>query len=98
VTERDEVRRAREKVEELEADRLQLSGDVMRGGRKVVAEDRQLERRIRDLTRWIMRAEQGGRRVACRDGASGRGTLEGLAQAPPTGGARSGPGLIGAPR
>jgi seryl-tRNA synthetase len=59
VSERDEqVRRAREEVEELEAARVRLSGDVMRGDRKAHNEDRQMERRIRDLTRWIMRAEQ----------------------------------------
>ena len=60
MSERDEqVRRAREEVEELEAARLRLSGDVTRGGVKARNEDRQMERRIRDLTRWIMRAEQG---------------------------------------
>jgi seryl-tRNA synthetase len=59
VSECDEqVRRAREEVEELEAARVRLSGDVMRGDPKARNEDRQMERRIRDLTRWIMRAEQ----------------------------------------
>ncbi len=59
MSERDEeVRRAREEVEELEAARVRLSGDLMRGDRKARNEDRQMERRIRDLTRWIMRAEQ----------------------------------------
>ena len=59
MSERDEeVRRARETIEELEAIRLRLSGDVMRGDHKARNEDRQLERRIRDLSRLIMRAEQ----------------------------------------
>lgn len=58
MSERDEVRRARKEVEELEAIRLRLSGEVMKGDRKALEEDRRLERRLRDLTRWIMRVEQ----------------------------------------
>ncbi len=54
----EEVRRAWEEVEELEAARLRMSGDVMRGDPKALAADRRLSRRLRDLTRWIMRAEQ----------------------------------------
>jgi hypothetical protein len=58
VSEQDEVRRAREEIEGLEASRLLLSDGVMRGDREAVNEDRRLERRLRDLSRWIMRAEQ----------------------------------------
>src|SRR5215207_3698909 len=58
MRERDEVRRAREEVEELEASRLRLSGDVMRGDPEALNEDRRLERRLWELTRWMMRAEQ----------------------------------------
>ncbi len=59
MSERDEeVRRAREEMEELEAERLRLSGAVMRGDVEARNEDRQLERRLRDLSRLIMRAEQ----------------------------------------
>jgi len=58
MRERDEVRRAREEVEELEASRLRLSGDVMRGDPEALNEDRRLERRLWELTRLIMRAEQ----------------------------------------
>lgn len=54
----EEVRRAREEIEELEAARLRLSGDVMRGDVGARNEDRQLERRLRDLSRLVMRAEQ----------------------------------------
>ena len=54
----DEVRKTREAVERLENARLRLSGDVIRGDPKALDEDRQLQRRIRDLSRWIMRAEQ----------------------------------------
>ncbi len=55
----EEVRRAREEVEELEAARLRLSGDVMRGDPRALGEDRRLERRLRDLSRWITETEQG---------------------------------------
>lgn len=59
MSERDEeIRRAREEVKELGAARLRLSGAVMRGDYKARNEDRQLERRLRDLSRWIMRTEQ----------------------------------------
>jgi hypothetical protein len=67
VSERDErVRRARDEIEVLEAARLRLSDAVKKGDRKARVEDRQLERRLRDLSRLIMRAEQGeedGRRA-----------------------------------
>jgi hypothetical protein len=63
----EEVRRAREEVEELEAARARLSGDVMRGDAKARNEDRQLERRLRDLSRLIMRAEQGEREESRAD-------------------------------
>ncbi len=60
MSERDEeVRRAREEMGELEAERLRLSGAVTRGDVEARNEDRQLERRLRDLSRLIMRAEQG---------------------------------------
>jgi seryl-tRNA synthetase len=55
----EEVRRMRKEVEELEAARLRLSGNVIRGDPKALDEDRQLERHLRDLARWITEAEQG---------------------------------------
>jgi hypothetical protein len=58
VSERDEMRRARDEIEEIEAARLRMANAVRRGDRKAVAEYRQMERRIRDLTRFVMRAEQ----------------------------------------
>lgn len=67
MSERDErVRRARDEIEVLEAARLRLSDPVKKGDRKARVEDRQLERRLRDLSRLIMRAEQGE-----EDGRSG---------------------------
>ncbi len=56
---RDDVRRARDEIEALEAARLRLSEAVMKGDRKARDEDRRLERRLRDLSRLIMRAERG---------------------------------------
>jgi hypothetical protein len=58
VSEQDEVRRAREEIEELEAARVRLASGVIRGDPKAVNEDRRLERRLRDLSRLIMRTEQ----------------------------------------
>jgi hypothetical protein len=52
------VRRAREELMSLEERRLGLSERVMRGERAAVEEDRRLERRLRDLARWLMRVEQ----------------------------------------
>ncbi len=53
------MRRAWEEIKELEVARLRLSDAVMEGDRKARDEDRRLERRLRDLSRLIMRAEQG---------------------------------------
>ncbi len=55
---RDDVRRAQEELMSLEERRLQLSERVMRGDRAALEEDRPLERRLRDLARWLMRVEQ----------------------------------------
>ena len=55
---RDDVRKARDEIMELEAARLRLSEAVMKGDRKARDEDRRLERRLRDLSRLIMRAKQ----------------------------------------
>jgi hypothetical protein len=55
---RDDVRRTREELMSLEERRLELSERVMRGERAALEEDRRLERRLRDLARWLMRVEQ----------------------------------------
>ena len=54
----EEVRRVRQEIEELEASRLRLSEAVMCGDHEARNEDRQLERRLRDLSRLIMRYER----------------------------------------
>ncbi|MDP8952536.1 MAG: hypothetical protein M3N18_09900 [Actinomycetota bacterium] len=58
MREREEIRRAREELEELEATRLRISGDVMRGNPGALEEDRRLEERIRELAHWLVRAER----------------------------------------
>jgi hypothetical protein len=52
------VRRAREMLMSLEERRLGLSERVTRGDRDALEEDRRLERRLRELARWLMSAEQ----------------------------------------
>jgi hypothetical protein len=59
VSERsEEVRHAREEIEQLEASRLRLSEAVMRGDHEARKEDEQLERRLWDLSRLIMQYER----------------------------------------
>lgn len=50
-------RRMREELEELEAARLRLSEDVMKGSAEALEEDRRLELRIRELARRPMGVE-----------------------------------------
>ncbi len=45
----EDVRRAREELMELEAARLRLSEEVMKGNSEALEEDRRLEQRIREL-------------------------------------------------
>ena len=59
----DEVRRARgEEASRLEARRLRLSEDVMKGDEKALEEDRRLEKRIRQLARRSIGGNQDERR------------------------------------
>jgi hypothetical protein len=56
----DEARRARgEEASRLEARRLRLSEDVMKGDEKALEEDRRLEKRIRELARRSIGGNQG---------------------------------------
>ena len=58
----DEVRRARgEEALRLEARRLRLSEDVMKGDEKALEEDRRLEKRIRELARLSIGGAQDER-------------------------------------
>jgi hypothetical protein len=59
----DEARRARgEEATRLEARRLRLSEDVMKGDEKALEEDLRLEKRIRELARRSIGGDQDGRR------------------------------------
>ena len=54
----DEVRRVQEEIERLDAARVALSVEVMQGRPEAIEEDRQLEERIRELARWLVRAKR----------------------------------------
>ncbi len=62
MTKEDEVRRVRQEIEKLEAARLRLSEDVMRGKPEALEEDRRHEGRIRELAHWLMSVEREARR------------------------------------
>ncbi len=49
----EDVQRAREELMELEAARLRLSGEVMKGNTEALEEDRRLERRVRELANQL---------------------------------------------
>ena len=53
---REDVRRAREKLMRIEERRLGLSERVMRGEPEALKEDRRLEARLRELAHWLMSA------------------------------------------
>jgi hypothetical protein len=87
---RDDVRRARDEIEKLEAARLRLSDAFMKGDRRALEEDRRLERRLRDLSRLIMRAERGEEEESrAETERRGEQLREGLAATPPAGGPRA---------
>jgi hypothetical protein len=55
---REDVRRAREKLMRIKESRLGLSERVMRGEPEALKEDRRLEARLRELAHWLMRVER----------------------------------------
>jgi hypothetical protein len=64
VSEEDALRRAREELAQLEAQRVQLSPDVMEGRPEALEEDERLRQHIVELGHWLFEAEKesGGRR------------------------------------
>ncbi len=60
VSEDDALRRAREELAQLEAQRVQLSRDVMEGRPGALEEDEQLRARIVELGHWLFEAEKEG--------------------------------------
>jgi hypothetical protein len=64
VSEEDALRRTREEIAQLEAERVRLSTDVMEGRPEALEEDERLRERIVELGHWLWEAEKegGGRR------------------------------------
>jgi hypothetical protein len=60
VSEEDALRRAREELAQLEAERVRLSADVMAGRPGALEEDEQLRRRIVELGQRILEVEKEG--------------------------------------
>jgi hypothetical protein len=56
VSEEDALRQAREELAQLEAQRVQLSLDVMEGRPEALEEDERLRQRIVELGHWLMEA------------------------------------------
>jgi hypothetical protein len=58
VREEDALRRTREEIAQLEAERLHLSSDVMEGRPEALEEDERLRQRIVELEHWLLEAEK----------------------------------------
>ena len=58
MSEGDALRRAREEIAQLEAERVRLSADVMEGRPGALEEDERLRQRIAELGHWVMEAEK----------------------------------------
>ncbi len=61
MSEEDALRRAREELALLEAERVRLSVDVMGGRPEALEEDEQLRQRIVELGQWMLGVEKEGR-------------------------------------
>jgi hypothetical protein len=60
VSEEDALRRTREEIAQLEAERVHLSSEVMEGRPGALEEDERLRQRIVELGHWLMEAEKEG--------------------------------------
>jgi hypothetical protein len=60
VSEEDALRRAREEIAQLEAERVRLSSEVMEGRPGALEEDERLRQRIVELGHWLFEAEKEG--------------------------------------
>jgi hypothetical protein len=58
VSEADALRRAREEIAQLEAERVRLSAEVMEGRPGALEEDERLRQRIAELGYWLLEAEK----------------------------------------
>ena len=61
MSQEDALRRAREEIARLEAERLRLSAEVMEGRPGALEEDERLRRRITELGHWMLDAQKEGR-------------------------------------
>ena len=60
MSEEEALRRTREEIAQLEAERVRLSSDVMEGRPEALEEDELLRQRIVELSHWLLKAEKGG--------------------------------------
>ena len=60
VSEEDALRRTREEIAQVEAERVRLSSDVMEGRPGALEEDERLRARIVELGHWLSEAEKDG--------------------------------------
>ena len=56
----EELRRTRQEIAQLEAERVRLSTEVMEGKPGALEQDEQLRQRIVALGHWLLEAEKGG--------------------------------------
>jgi hypothetical protein len=58
VSEEDAVRRAREELARLEAERVRLSAEVMEGRPGALEQDEQIRQRIVELGQWLLEVKK----------------------------------------
>ena len=56
---KEELRRTRQEIAQLEAERVRLSTEVMEGKPGALEQDEQLRQRIAELGHWLWEAERG---------------------------------------
>jgi hypothetical protein len=61
VSEEDALRRTRQDIAQLEAERVRLSTEIMEGKPEALEQDEQLRQRIVELGHWLWEAEKGRR-------------------------------------
>ena len=59
MSEEEALRRARQEIAQLEAERVRLSAEVMEGKPGALEQDEQLRQRIVELGHWLLEAERG---------------------------------------
>jgi hypothetical protein len=60
VSKEDALRRARQEIAQLEAERVRLSTDVIAGRPGALEKDERLRQRIVELGHWLLEAEREG--------------------------------------